>query len=92
MLRIDVAPEDRAELVTRQAAIAAMATAHAALAHEAVARLSAHLDMKLKARSLARGRWNPAGAPAWRRLGARWGSQARSATMNEFWRGTELFA
>jgi hypothetical protein len=45
MLRIDVAPEDQAELVARQAAIAAMATAHAALADAAVAGLSAHLDM-----------------------------------------------
>jgi hypothetical protein len=32
MLDTDVAPEDRAELVQRQAALASMATAHAALA------------------------------------------------------------
>jgi hypothetical protein len=43
MLDTDVAPEDRAELVTRQAA-AAMATAHALLAVAASTGLSAHLD------------------------------------------------
>jgi len=32
MLATDVAPEDRAELVQRQAAVASMATAHAVLA------------------------------------------------------------
>jgi hypothetical protein len=44
MLSTDVAPEDRAELVQRQAAVASMATAHAVLAGTAVAGLSAHLD------------------------------------------------
>jgi hypothetical protein len=45
MLAADVAPEDRAELVQRQAAIASMATAHALLAAAATAGLSAHLDI-----------------------------------------------
>lgn len=44
MLGTEVAPEDRAELVERQAVVVAMATAHAALAQAAVAGLSAHLD------------------------------------------------
>jgi hypothetical protein len=42
MLDTDVAPEARAELVQRQAAVASMATAHAVLA--AAIGLSAHLD------------------------------------------------
>jgi hypothetical protein len=45
MLATDVAPEDRAELVQRQAAVASMATAHALLAAAATAGLSAHLDI-----------------------------------------------
>jgi hypothetical protein len=44
MLDTDVAPEDRAELVQRQAAIASLATGHALLAAAAVIGLSAHLD------------------------------------------------
>jgi hypothetical protein len=44
MLDTDVHPGDRAELVRRQAAIVAMAHAHAALPDAAVARLSSHLD------------------------------------------------
>src|SRR5580692_9665334 len=44
MLNTDVHPQDRAELVARQAVIVAMASAHAALADAAVAGLSAHLD------------------------------------------------
>jgi hypothetical protein len=44
MLDIEVAPEDRAELVQRQAAVASMATAHAVLAAAAAIGLSAHLD------------------------------------------------
>lgn len=44
MLETGMAPEDRAELVQLQAAVIAMATAHAALADAAVAGLSAHLD------------------------------------------------
>jgi hypothetical protein len=44
MLNTDVYPQDRAELVARQAVIVAMASAHAALADAAVAGLSAHLD------------------------------------------------
>lgn len=44
MLGADVAPEDRAELVARQAVIVAMAQAHAELADTTVAGLSAHLD------------------------------------------------
>jgi hypothetical protein len=43
MLDTDVAPEDRAELVQRQAAVASIATAHAVLA--AAIGLSAHLDL-----------------------------------------------
>jgi hypothetical protein len=45
MLDTDVTPEDRAELVQRQAAVAAMATAHAVLAAAATLGLSAHLDV-----------------------------------------------
>jgi hypothetical protein len=45
MLDIDVAAEDRAELVQRQAAVASMATAHAVLAAAAAIGLSAHLDI-----------------------------------------------
>jgi hypothetical protein len=44
MLDTEVAPEDRAELVARQAAVASMATAHALLAAAAAIGLSAHLD------------------------------------------------
>jgi hypothetical protein len=44
MLNTDVHPHDSAELVALQAAIIAMASAHAALADAAVAGLSAHLD------------------------------------------------
>jgi hypothetical protein len=44
MLDTDVAPEARAELVQRQAAVASMATAHAVLAAAAAIGLSAHLD------------------------------------------------
>jgi hypothetical protein len=43
-LNTDVHPQNRAELVARQAVIVAMASAHAALADAAVAGLSAHLD------------------------------------------------
>jgi hypothetical protein len=45
MLKADVAPEDSAELVQRQAAVASMATAHAVLAAAAAFGLSAHLDV-----------------------------------------------
>ena len=45
MLATNVAPEDRAELVQRQAAVASMATAHAVLAAAAAIGLSAHLDI-----------------------------------------------
>lgn len=45
MLETNVAPEDRAELVARQAAVASMATAHALLAGAAATGLSAHLDI-----------------------------------------------
>jgi hypothetical protein len=44
MLDAVVAPEDRAELVARQAAVAAMAHAHAVLAVAAAVGLSAHLE------------------------------------------------
>jgi len=44
MLGTDVAPEDNAELIHRQAAIATMAHAHALLAAAAAIALSAHLD------------------------------------------------
>jgi hypothetical protein len=44
MLNADVHPQDRAELVARQAVIVALASPHAALAGAAVAGLSAHLD------------------------------------------------
>ena len=44
MLDTDVAAEDLAELVQRQAAIASMATGHALLATAAAIGLSAHLD------------------------------------------------
>ena len=44
MLDTSVAPEDRAELVQRQAAVASMASGHALLAVAASAGLSAHLD------------------------------------------------
>jgi hypothetical protein len=44
MLNNDVAPEDRAELVRRQAAVASMATAHALLAAAAAIGLGAHMD------------------------------------------------
>ena len=43
MLSTDVAPEDRAELIERQAAVAAMATAHAVLAAAASLGLGLHL-------------------------------------------------
>lgn len=45
MLEANVAPEDRAELVARQAAVASMATAHALLAAAAATGLSVHLDI-----------------------------------------------
>jgi len=45
MLATNVAAEDRAELVQRQAAVASMASAHALLAAAATAGLSAHLDI-----------------------------------------------
>jgi hypothetical protein len=45
MLATSVSPEDRAELVQRQAAVASMATAHALLAAAASIGLSAHLDI-----------------------------------------------
>jgi hypothetical protein len=44
MLDVAIAPEDRADLIARQAAIASMATAHAVLAAAAAIGLSAHLD------------------------------------------------
>jgi hypothetical protein len=44
MLDADVAAEERAELIARQAVAVTMAHAHAALAAAAVAGLSAHLD------------------------------------------------
>jgi len=43
MLSTDVAPEDRAELIQRQAAVASMATAHAVLAAAATLGLGLHL-------------------------------------------------
>jgi hypothetical protein len=43
MLSTDVALEDRAELVQRQAAVASMATAHAVLAAAATLGLGLHL-------------------------------------------------
>jgi hypothetical protein len=45
MLDTNVAPEDRADLVQRQTAVASMATAHAVLAAAAVIDLSPHLDI-----------------------------------------------
>ena len=44
MLDTDVAPEDRAELVQRQATVVSMATGHALLAAAAAIGLSAHLE------------------------------------------------
>jgi hypothetical protein len=44
VLDTDVAAEDRAELVQRQAAVATTATGHALLAAAAAIGLSAHLD------------------------------------------------
>ena len=44
MLETNVAPEERAELVQRQAAVASMATGHALLAAAAAIGLSAHLE------------------------------------------------
>jgi hypothetical protein len=45
LLEADVAPDDRAELVGRQAAVATMAAAHAVLAAASVIGLSAHLNL-----------------------------------------------
>lgn len=45
MLDIDVASELRGELIQRQAAVAAMAHAHAVLAAAAAIGLSAHMDV-----------------------------------------------
>jgi hypothetical protein len=45
LLEADVAPEDRAELVGRQAAVATMAAAHAVLAAASAIGLGAHLDL-----------------------------------------------
>jgi hypothetical protein len=45
MLDTEVAPEDRAELVARQTAVATMANAHALLAAAATLGLSARLDV-----------------------------------------------
>jgi hypothetical protein len=78
MLNTDVHPQDRAELVARQAVIVAMASAHAALADAAMAGLSAHLDTagtqawrRVAAGQLARGRWVVPGLVPRRRPAAR---------------------